>query len=392
VFFRNGRPLRRGELLRQPALAATLLTLRHEGPGAFYRGSIARDLVDGVRAAGGNWTLDDLAAYQAKWRRPGRVELDRRRGIEWWTMPPPSSGSVVLGQTAAFMDRQRADLFSPWSAERARAWIESFRLSFADRNEHLADPANMEFSWRELVDPHYLRMRCRLLPKVGEIGRSDWVGPGWPGSSSPRPSAGGTPRQRREGQDTTHLVVIDARGDCVSLTTTLNALYGSGFLEPHTGIFLNDEMDDFDTRPGKPNLYGLVGNGRNAVRGGARMLSSMSPSIVLRDGRVWLALGGRGGPRILSGVAQVMYSRVFDDWPLDRAVAAPRIHHQWLPDEVRLEKGRIWPGLESALEAMGYTTRVASTNGKIHAAEVTPDGRFFGVADPRDHGLARCVD
>ncbi len=377
VFFRGGRPLRTGEALRQPALAETLLRLRQEGPGAFYRGSIARDLVRGVEEAGGNWTLEDLAEYRAQWRPPGRVPLEGAEGVQWWTMPPPSSGSVVLGQTMAFLHRQRADLFSPLSVERARAWIESFRLAFADRNQHLADPRFMEVGWRELIHPRYLRLRSRLLPRVGEIGRSEWIGPGHPS---------------RESQDTTHLVVIDARGNCVSLTTTLNALFGSGFVEARTGVLLNDEMDDFDTRPGEPNRYGLIGQGPNVVRGGARMLSSMAPSILLRDGRVWLALGGRGGPRILTAVAQVVYARVFDGWRLDRAVSAPRVHHQWYPDEVRLEEGRIWPGLKTSLDAMGYSTRTAANNGKVHAAELSPDGRFFGVADPRDQGLARCVD
>lgn len=382
VFFRDGRPLREGERLVQPALAETLRRLMQEGPGTFYHGSVGRRLVSGVRAAGGLWEEEDLAHYQAVWREPGRVLLEPRRGIEVLTMPPPSSASVVLAQTLGFLQRQRADLFEPTSRERARAWVESLRLAFADRNAHLADPAEMEMDWRELTEPDYLRRRSRLLPRVGEIGDSDWVGAG-----APRPED-----RPRASHETTHLVVIDARGRCVSLTTTLNALYGSGFVEPATGILLNDQMDDFDTRPGEPNMYGLVGTGSNVVRGGRRMLSSMSPTIVLRDGRTWLGLGGRGGPRILSGVAQVLWSRVVDGWPLDRAVAAPRVHHQWRPDSVRLEERGHWPGLRRALEAWGYSCEVLTTNGKVHAAEWTADGRFEAVADPRDEGMALCVD
>jgi gamma-glutamyltranspeptidase/glutathione hydrolase len=151
-------------------------------------------------------------------------------------------------------------------------------------------------------------------------------------------------------------------------------------------------MDDFDTRPGEPNLYGLIGTGVNLVRPGARMLSSMSPCLVTRDGMTWLGIGGRGGPRILTAVAQILYARVVDDWSLDRAVSAPRLHHQWRPDRVELEAGRGWPGLAEALRAVGYEVLDTAESAKIHAAERTAQGGFLGVADPRERGLARTVD
>jgi gamma-glutamyltranspeptidase/glutathione hydrolase len=214
-----------------------------------------------------------------------------------------------------------------------------------------------------------------MLPRYGP-GRSDQVAAGDPA---------------RESRDTTHLVVFDAKGSCVSLTTTLNEVFGSGWASPRTGILLNNQMDDFDTRPGQPNLYGLVGSGANRVRPGARMLSSMSPCIVSDGGAPWLALGGRGGPRILSALLQVLLYRCVDEMPLAEAIAAPRLHHQWLPDDVQLESGRIWPNLAEGLSRLGYRIGESEQSGKIHGAERIADGSFLGVTDPREHGLARAV-
>lgn len=376
----EGRLLREGEMLRQPALAAVLLTLMREGPAAFYRGAIARDLVEGVQEAGGLWTLEDLAAYRVQTRRAVRWPLTGDGRVELVTMGLPSSAGTLLPQIWTFLEHQRAERDAPSSSRRAHAWVEAFRLAFADRNTHLGDPTWMRIDERALVQPQYLRRRARELPPAGVAGSSGQIEAG-------TPHARGT-----EPDETTHLVVIDAQGRAVSLTTTLNGLFGCGWVEPRTGILLNNQMDDFDTRPGRPNLYGLIGSEQNRVRPGARMLSSMSPSLVLRDGRTWLVLGGRGGPRIATAVAQILYSRIVDGWPLDRAIGAPRLHHQWWPDEVRLEAGRAWPQLASALEREGYTVSTWAKSGKVHAAEMLGDGRFAGVADPRGRGLARCVD
>jgi gamma-glutamyltranspeptidase/glutathione hydrolase len=185
--------------------------------------------------------------------------------------------------------------------------------------------------------------------------------------------------------------VIDALGSAVSLTTTLNENFGSGWMAPGTGILLNDEMDDFDTRPGAANLYGLVGRGRNAVAPGMRPLSSMSPTVVLRDGRPWLALGAAGGARILTAVLQVLTYRIQDDMPLPEAMSAPRIHHQWLPDAVWDEQGRRWSGLREALQAQGYELRARDLIGRVHAVERRADGSFIGVADGRGRGRAQAV-
>jgi gamma-glutamyltranspeptidase / glutathione hydrolase len=385
IFFPRERTLREGERLVQPALAEVLLTLMREGPVPFYRGAIARRLVADVERAGGLWTLDDLASYRVQWRRPVHWPLSTDGRVELITMGAPSSAGTLLPQVWTLMQAQGAARFAPDSADRAHAWIESFRLAFADRNAHLGDPAWMRIDERALVESSYLRTRARLLPPHGVAGSSAEVQAG-----DPVPARGR--RSRRDHDETTHLVVIDGQGRAVSLTTTLNGNFGSGWISPSTGILLNNQMDDFDTRPGVPNLYGLVGGDQNRVRPGARMLSSMSPAIVTRDGRTWLALGGRGGPRIATAVAQILYARTVDGWPLDRAVAAPRLHHQWIPDEARLEVGRSWPGLEESLGTMGHTVSPWTRSGAVHAAEMLDDGLFVGVADPRERGLARCVD
>lgn len=380
IWLPEGRLPREGQRIAQPELGATLLALEREGPGAFYRGAIARDLVEAVRRAGGLWTTEDLAQYRARWRRPVRWSLDRRGRTELITMGPPSSAGVVLPQLWYFLDRERAADHTASSPDRAADWVEALRLAFADRNAHLADPLHMLVDAEDLLAPSYLAERVRLLPTDGRAGRSDWTEAGQPSGSF------------HESHDTTHLVVIDSKGRGVSLTTTLNGRFGCGWVAPGTGVLLNNQMDDFDTRPGEPNLYGLIGTGVNLVRPGARMLSSMSPCLVTRDGMTWLGIGGRGGPRILTAVAQILYARVVDDWSLDRAVSAPRLHHQWRPDRVELEAGRGWPGLAELLRAVGYEVLDTTESAKIHAAERTPQGEFLGVADPRERGLARTVD
>ena len=380
LFFRSDRkhrdgmrPLRTGEHLLQPELARVLERIANEGERGFYRGATAQDLTEDVRAAGGVWDMEDLRHYRSRDLTP--IELPLARGRSLLTLPPPSSGGVVLGQSLYFLQRLDGFDFEPASTERARAVVEALRLAFADRNAHLADPALMSVRAEELLRPSYLRRRAQMLPRFG-VGRSDLVAAGDPA---------------RESRDTTHLIVFDASGACVSLTTTLNGLFGCGWASPRTGILLNNQMDDFDTRPGRPNTYGLVGTGVNRIRPGARMLSSMSPCIVVQDGAPWLALGGRGGPRILSGLLQVLLYRCWDDMSLADAIAAPRLHHQWLPDEVQIESDRVWPKLAEALDRLGYSVTTATERGRIHGAERLADGSFVGVSDPREHGLARAV-
>jgi gamma-glutamyltranspeptidase/glutathione hydrolase len=385
VFSRRGERPRAGHRLVQRELRVSLGLIALRGADTFYRGKLARQLVDGVRDAGGNWTRGDLAGYRAVFRAPGRVPLTRTSPaqdgslqdsrIEIVTMSPPSSGTLTFGQALSFLTFQNAFDHKRDDPQRAVALIEALRLAFVDRNTQLADPERMTRTVEELLSAPYLRQRAGLLP-AAPPGDSRKIPGGHPGGGS---------------GNTTHLVVMDDRGGVVSLTTTVNALFGSKFVVPGTGIFLNNEMDDFDTRPGLPNRYGLVGSGVNAVAPGARMLSSMSPTIVVKDGEPWIALGSRGGPRILSTILQVVLNRCYDGMGLADAVEAPRIHHQWWPDEVLFEEAHELPTLRAELETIGYRTRTRDVIGRVIAAERLEDGRFMGVRDPRISGLAMPV-
>ena len=435
IFFRNGDVPPLGTRLVQEDLARVLEKLSDEGPGAFYKRELARTLVREVRAAGGIWTAGDLSNYKAVFRKPVRIPLRRdirppfrqgRKGRElpgasgsrWprgWpvggvgrrvseadisilTMPPPSSGALVFGQTLAFMKAQRALRWRWDDPRRAVAFVEALRLAFADRNTRLADPRNMPVSVDSLISDGYLGERARYLPELPP-GDSSKVPGGRPGAESRGSGSGlrseGAEYRATESPNTTHLVVIDDRGATVSLTTTINALFGCKWVVPGTGILLNNEMDDFDTRPGSPNIYGLVGTGVNSVRPGARMLSSMSPSIVMRNDEVWFALGARGGPKILTAILQVILNRWRDGMDLAQAVEAPRINHQWLPDKVFFEEENRVDNVLKALEKMGYEVGfklgTVPTFGKVMAAERLGDGRYLGVSDPRTMGKAMAV-
>lgn len=370
VFLPDDKPPTAGERLVQGDLAASLSLIARDGPRAFYEGELAEKMLAGVKNAGGIWSRDDLVNYAPVFRSPHVIAFPGAEHVKIVAMPPPSSGALVLGQTLAFLQAGGTLDMKPSEPARARALVEALRLAFAERNSVLADPLRMTKPLSELLDPVYLARRVALLPDEG------------PGSSSAL-YGGASPTNA---DNTTHIVVMDDRGGVVSLTTTVNSIFGSKYVPPGTGILLNNEMDDFDTQPGRPNMYGLVGTGLNAVAPGARMLSSMSPTIVLKDGEPWLALGARGGPRILTSVLQVIFHRVVDGMNLEQSVFAPRIHHQWWPDEVMFEVPE-QKALRTAMEAMGYTTS-DKTIGRVIAAERLRDGRFLGVRDPRIGGLA----
>ena len=375
VFFAGDAPLKSGDRLVQRDLAAVLEAIANGGPRAFYQGPIAEHMVGAIGAAGGNWQLDDLADYQAVFREPALIKLHDKLDITVVAMPPPSSGAAVFAQAIALLRAQSALDRSIGTVERSAGLVEALRLAFADRNRQLGDPSQMSVDVDELLTQEYLDQRAEKLP-ASPPGNSKALSEAAPLDESP---------------NTTHIIVMDGRGGVVSMTTTLNASFGSKFVIPGTGIMLNNQMDDFDTKPGHPNLYGLIGTGVNKVAPGARMLSSMAPTIVERDHRPWLALGARGGPRILTSVLQVLLHRAFGYMPLEAAVAAPRIHHQWLPDKVYFERCCPDDVLRDALAEMGYEIDYKAQLGRVIAAERLPDGRFVGVVDSRVGGLPATV-
>ncbi len=333
LLFRRDKPLKRGARIEQPELAATLRTLAASGPEAFYTGSIADALVAEMQRGGGVITHEDLASYRPVEREPLR---GRYRDLELVVAPPPSSGGITTLQILGMLEHFDLASRQPKPLIQVHLTVEAMARAFADRNTYLGDPAFVRIPLHGLLAPAYLEERARTI-SVDRATPASFVQPGdvWSHQSEGFRSL----PARRESENTTHVSVVDAQGNVVALTTTLNGGFGSGVIVDGSGFFLNNEMDDFDARPGEPNMFGLVGSEANAIAPGKRMLSSMSPTIVLREGRPWLVLGARGGPRIITAVVQILLNRYEYGMDLEQAVAAPRLHHQWKPDVIWNEEG-----------------------------------------------------
>lgn len=364
-----------GTVIRQPELAATLRAYARRGPRAITRGRVAKTIEAVSRRYGGVLTAADLARYAPVWRRP--ITFDAF-GWHVATMGLPSSGGAILGEVFGILERLHWGDFPRFGADRAHLLTEAFRRAFADRFL-LGDPTTAKVTEAELLSPEWLDRRAA------------GIDPAHATDSKTLAAYPGTPRP--ESHETTHLVVIDSDGNTVSLTTTLNDLFGCGAWVPGFG-FLNNEMDDFATAPGTPNLYGLVQGEANAVRPGKRMLSSMSPTIVWRapgsgkGGEEILAAGARGGSKIPTNVAQVLLDVMADGDGLEAALDRPRIHHQWLPDRLRAEPDALSPETRAALEARGHTVEISTATAKVNAARRLPDGTEEAAVDPRGPGHA----
>ncbi|HET6339591.1 MAG TPA: gamma-glutamyltransferase [Polyangiales bacterium] len=360
----DGQPIPTGGLWKQPELAATLQIIATEGPRSFYIGQLANAIATRMQSLGGLWTAADLAQYKAIAREPMRFEY---LGHEVITMPPPSGGGIVMRQilfASELLDFRKYPARSPQSFH---LYIEASRRAFADRNEWLADPDFVKLPVAGLLDPTYIQQRMTNID---------------PAHATPSSTiSAGTPRE--ESPQTTHFSVVDEAGNAVSNTYTLNTGFGSKVALPGLGILLNNEMDDFAADPGKPNAYGLVQGERNAIQPGKRMLSSMTPTVLLKDGQLRAVLGTPGGPTITTTVTQLMRDLVDYGWPLDEAVKAPRVHHQWLPDQVMVEP-TVEPELVEGLRALGHTVETIPW-GKIgHADCIEVDPKTLGyraVAD-----------
>jgi gamma-glutamyltranspeptidase/glutathione hydrolase len=376
VFLPGGNPLAVGTRFRQPALGQTLRRIATEGAAGFYRGETARAIADELRRDGGIITTEDLARYQAVWREPIRSTY---RGYTLFTMPPSSSGGITITETLNILEGY--DSLPPFGSTRyAHLLGDAYQSSFVDRNSQLADPAFHPVPITRLTDKQYAaRLRATIQPM----------------RATPTPDVerdmesmrGGDPLIiRREGTQTTHYSVVDAAGNAVATTTTLNALYGSGVYVSKAGFFLNDEMDDFAAQPGKPNMFGLVQGEANAIQPGKRMLSAMSPTIVLdRDGSLLLVVGSRGGPRIITSTSQVILNVLDHHMILSDAMSAPRLHHQALPDTLRIERNGVEPAVMDSLRAMGYGAGWTGGIGLVNAI-MKVKGGYEGMSDPRSSG------
>ncbi|MDX2167675.1 MAG: gamma-glutamyltransferase [Deltaproteobacteria bacterium] len=363
----DGTPMQVGDTLRQPQLAATLEAIAAHGPRAFYDGATAAAIADSVQAAGGVLTARDLAAYRAIWRQPIAAPFD---GYQVYGMPPPSSGGGVIVTVLNQIGGDDLAALEHNSPTYLHLLSEALQFGFADRAEYYGDPAFAQVPLPRLLSP----ARGRTLRQ--HIYAPTTFSPGYYGRRDVGSDAG-----------TSHLSVVDGDGNAVACTTSINTSFGSMVVAGDTGIILNDTMDDFSAQPGVPNTFGLIGSEANAVAPGKRPLSSMSPTIVTRDGAVAAVAGGSGGPFIITGTLQVLLNALAFGLDADAAVSAPRLHHQWMPPVLMLEPD-IPAGERSALSRLGYRIIDAPAFAGVGLILRAPDGTLDGASDPRKGGQA----
>ncbi|MHC5209315.1 MAG: gamma-glutamyltransferase [Planctomycetota bacterium] len=368
----EGGPPAVGEELRQPDLAATLRRIRDEGANGFYRGQTADLLVAEMGRGGGIITHEDLLTYAPAWRDPVTFTY---RGHHVLSMPPSSSGGATLAELANILERYDLSSTGWHSAESIHLYVEACRRAFADRNHALADPDFVSVPLQRMTSDGYAEERARTISRTratpsAEVGPGVEAGPG-------------------ESGNTTHYSIVDALGNAVSVSTTLNSWYGCKVTVTGAGFVLNNEMDDFAVSPGRPNQFGLVQGEDNAIAPGKRMLSSMTPTIVVApDGELLLVTGTPGGPTIITTVFQTISNVIDHGMDVVEAVQAPRIHHQHLPDRIFYEHASLRPAMLKALEALGHTLEEREgVSGDVQMILVD-DGVLTGWSDPRRGGAA----
>ena len=369
LFLPGGAAPAVGTRFVQPDLARTLQRIADQGADGFYKGSVAAAVDREMKSHSGTITAADLAAYKPEWRTP--IESSYR-GLGLVAMPPSSSGGVTVAESLNILETWPQP--APWgSAEALHRLASAFQFAFIDRNKDLGDPAFVTDPVGQLTSKDYAKtLRARVADD----------------RATPTATLTAAPH---EGNQTTNYVVVDGKGNAVAITTTINSLYGSGVWVPGAGFFLNNEMDDFAAKPGTPNQFGLVQGEANAIAPGKRPLSAMSPTIVLdTDGSVLLLVGGRGGPRIITAVAQAIVNVIDHHMSLADALGAPRIHDQALPDRIEYEKGGVSADVVAALEKMGYQTKPGGTGTLTAIRRVA--GGWEGMVDPRATGLAAGYD
>lgn len=366
--FTEEKTWKAGDLLMQPELARTLERIRDEGTAGFYQGETAKLLLEEMGRGKGLITQADLDQYRAVWRKPITGTYKNYRII---SMPPPSSGGVALLQLLKMLEPYELKAGDPATMH---LMIEAMRRVYADRAYYMGDPDYYPVPADSLLGKGYLtaRMADFSPEKATPSGQTQW----------------GEVKVKMERFETTHTSVVDREGLAVAVTTTINDNYGNKVVVGGAGFFLNNEMDDFSVKPGVPNLYGLVGGEANAIEPGKRMLSSMTPTIVEKDGELFLVLGSPGGSTIITSNLQVILNVIEFGMALPDAVSAPRFHHQWLPEEVWVEEGRFDPALLEMLEQKGHSFVEKKRLGIVKAILIMPDGRRVGAGDgrnPDDH-------
>lgn len=384
IFLPGGAPPAEGTILRQPDLARTLTRIAGEGAAGFYRGPVAAAIAADVRAHGGILTAEDLDAYRARVRAP--IE-GTYRGLRLIVPPPPSSGGVLLLEILNMLEPYHVGRYPPLSRPVVHLMAETEKRAYADRASLLGDPDFFDVPVASLISKQYALTRAAGISPDRATPATE-VTPGQPA----------LPTIPRESGNTTHYSIVDRWRNVVAVTTTLNSSFGSHAVATGTGVVLNNEMDDFSIKPGTPNLYNLIGGVANEIRPGKRPLSSMTPTIVLKNDRPYLVLGTPGGSTIITTVLQVFLDVAEHGMGLEGAVKAPRVHHQWLPDKIQIETGALTSDVQEALTRMGHTVALRRSSssgelepiGEVQAIRIDPaSGALEGVSDPRGPGEPR---
>ena len=364
VFFKpDGSAYQPGERLKQPELARSLKRIAVQGADGFYKGKTARDIVKAVNEAGGSMSLQDLADYEAIARVPVKGDY---RGYEIVSMPPPSSGGIHIIEILNILEGYPLGDYGQNSAQTIHLMAEAMQLAYADRAEYLGDSDFIHVPASGLTSQAYADKLRTLID---------------PNKATPAATIKANNPLPYESDQTTHFSIVDKDGNAIANTYTLNFSYGTGLVADGTGILLNNEMDDFSAKPGVPNGYGLIGGDANAVEANKRPLSSMSPTLVFKDNKPYIVTGSPGGSRIITTVTQIISNVIDHDMNIAEATHAPRIHDQWLPDEIRIEKALNVDTVKK-LESMGHTVSPKSAMGSTQSIMLTPNG-LYGSSDPR---------
>ncbi|GHA47629.1 gamma-glutamyltransferase [Salinimicrobium marinum] len=355
-----------GDLLVQEDLARTLTRIKEDGRAGFYEGETAELLVAEMKAGNGIITMEDLKNYKSVWREP---VTGNYRGHKVYSMAPSSSGGIALIQLLKMSEHFPLQDYGSKTATTIHLMTEMERRVYADRAEHLGDSDFWDVPFDELLNDNY------IADRVNEIDLESSTN-----SENVRPME---LDNITESEETTHYSIIDTEGNAVSLTTTINSAYGSKVFVEGAGFLMNNEMDDFSSKPGVPNKYGLLGGAANSIQPGKRMLSAMTPTIVEKDGELFMVVGTPGGSTIITSVYQTIVNVIDHNMSMTEAVSEKRFHHQWKPDQIFMEEGAIEENVIHELNSMGHKVKSRSSIGKVDAILIRPNGSFEGAADPR---------